>query len=93
MSRGLGDVYKRQVVSWQEGEKWQITVYDAGFQTPECIKGKVFYQIFPDRFCEGIENKPMPFPDRLYQADKHACLRDRISTPSPSGSPTRPAAT
>ena len=43
-----------------------------GFQTPECIKGKVFYQIFPDRFCEGIENKPMPFPDRLYQADKHA---------------------
>ena len=60
------------VVSWQEGEKWQITVYDAGFQTPECIKGKVFYQIFPDRFCEGIENKPMPFPDRLYQADKHA---------------------
>ena len=54
------------VVSWQEGEKWQITVYDAGFQTPECIKGKVFYQIFPDRFCEGIENKPMPFPDRLY---------------------------
>ena len=60
------------VVSWQEGEKWQITVYDTGFQTPECIKGKVFYQIFPDRFCEGIENKPMPFPDRLYQADKHA---------------------
>ena len=60
------------VVSWQEGEKWQITVYDAGFQTPECIKGKVFYQIFPDRFCEGIENKPMHFPDRLYQADKHA---------------------
>ena len=35
-------------------------------------QGKVFYQIFPDRFCEGIENKPMPFPDRLYQADKHA---------------------
>ena len=32
----------------------------------------MFYQIFPDRFCEGIENKPMPFPDRLYQADKHA---------------------
>ena len=32
----------------------------------------MFYQIFPDRFCEGVENKPMPFPDRLYQADKHA---------------------
>ena len=60
------------VVSWQEGESWQITVYEPDFRTPECIKGKVFYQIFPDRFCEGIENKPMPFPDRLYQADKHA---------------------
>ena len=60
------------VVSWQEGESWQITVYEPDFQTPECIKGKVFYQIFPDRFCEGVENKPMPFPDRLYQADKHA---------------------
>ena len=60
------------VVSWQDGEKWQITVYDAAFETPASIKGKVFYQIFPDRFCEGVENKPMPFPDRIYQADKHA---------------------
>ena len=60
------------VVSWQDGEKWQITVYEADFRTPETFKGKVFYQIFPDRFCEGVENKPMPFPDRLYQADKHA---------------------
>ena len=60
------------VVSWQDGEKWQITVYDAAFETPSSIKGKVFYQIFPDRFCEGVENKPMPFPDRIYQADKHA---------------------
>ena len=60
------------VVSWQEGESWQITVYEADFETPDPIKGKVFYQIFPDRFCEGVENKPMPFPDRLYQADKHA---------------------
>ena len=41
------------VVSWQDGEKWQITVYDAAFETPESIKGKVFYQIFPDRFCEA----------------------------------------
>ena len=60
------------VVSWQDGESWQITVYEPDFRTPDVIKGKVFYQIFPDRFCEGIENKPMPFPDRLYQADKHA---------------------
>ena len=37
-------------------DSWQITVYEPDFQTPECIKGKVFYQIFPDRFCEGIED-------------------------------------
>ena len=60
------------VVSWQEGESWQITVYESDFETPAPIKGKVFYQIFPDRFCEGVENKPMPFADRIYQADKHA---------------------
>ncbi len=54
------------------GRKLADHVYEPDFQTPECIKGKVFYQIFPDRFCEGMENKPMPFPDRLYQADKHA---------------------
>ena len=28
------------------------------------------YQIFPDRFCEGVPNKPMPFADRIYRADK-----------------------
>ena len=60
------------VISWQDGESWQITVYEQDFDTPESIKGKVFYQIFPDRFCEGVENKPMPFADRIYQADKHA---------------------
>ncbi len=60
------------MVSWQDGESWQITVYEQDFRDPESIKGKVFYQIFPDRFCEGVENKPMPFADRLYQADKHA---------------------
>ena len=60
------------VLSWQDGQSWQLTVYEPSFQTPADIKGKVFYQIFPDRFCEGVENKPMPFPDRLYQADKHA---------------------
>ena len=60
------------MVSLAGGRKWQITVYEADFRTPETFKGKVFYQIFPDR-CERVwENKPMPFPDRLYQADKHA---------------------
>ena len=60
------------VLSWQDGERWQLTVCEPGFETPECVKGGVFYQIFPDRFCEGVENKHIPFADRFYQADKHA---------------------
>lgn len=60
------------VLRWTEGDRWQLTVCEADFQTPDCVKGGVFYQIFPDRFCEGVENKPMPFDDRIYRADKHA---------------------
>ena len=59
---------------WQEtGEiqSWQLTVYEKT-ATPLWFGGGVVYQIFPDRFCEGVENKPMPFADRIYQADKHA---------------------
>lgn len=32
------------------GDKWQITCYHAGYDTADCFKGKVMYQIFPDRF-------------------------------------------
>ena len=60
------------VLSWQDGECWQLTVYQPDFQTPRAVKGGVFYQIFPDRFNEADENKHLPFSDRFYQADKHA---------------------
>ncbi len=53
------------------GDDWQLTVYEKDFKTPDCLKGKVFYQIFPDRFYEGTVKK-MPFSDRIYQADKTA---------------------
>ena len=59
-------------LTWVNGLDWQLTVYEPDFKTPDWIKDGTMYQIFPDRFCEGVENKPMPFPDRLYQADKHA---------------------
>lgn len=40
---------------------WQLTVYDAGFQTPDWIKNAVVYQIFPDRFRDGdLANDPAP---------------------------------
>ncbi len=57
-------------VVWTDGQAWQLTVYERGFRTPERVKGGTFYQIFPDRFYEGVKNKPMPWADRLYRADK-----------------------
>ncbi len=32
------------------GEMWQLTVYDKSYNTPDSFKGRVMYQIFPDRF-------------------------------------------
>ncbi len=31
--------------------KYQLTVYDPAFKTPDWAKGAVMYQIYPDRFC------------------------------------------
>ena len=59
-------------LSWQGGTPWQITVYEPDFATPACVKGGCFYQIFPDRFFEGVPGKPMPWADRLYREDKTA---------------------
>ena len=33
------------------GDKWQLTVYRQDYDTADTFKGKVMYQIFPDRFC------------------------------------------
>ncbi len=33
-----------------EAESYQITVYDKDFKTPEWFRGRIMYQIFPDRF-------------------------------------------
>ena len=57
-------------LSWVEGPQWQLTVYEPEFATPDWIKNGVMYQIFPDRFCEGNPDKPWPFADRVYRADK-----------------------
>lgn len=38
------------VVSMEDGEWWQQTVYSADYTTPEWLRGGVIYQIFPDRF-------------------------------------------
>ena len=38
------------VLSFNEVNCWQLTVYDHQFTTPERFKGGIMYQIFPDRF-------------------------------------------
>ncbi len=36
---------------------WQITVYEADYETPEWMKGGIMYQIFPDRFHKSGDGK------------------------------------
>ena len=38
------------IVSQTQGERFQLTVYDKDFTTPDWLKGGIIYQIFPDRF-------------------------------------------
>lgn len=54
------------------GGRWFMqTVYDRDFKAPEEFKGRVMYQIFPDRFFEGRKKGPqLSFPDRVYREDK-----------------------
>ena len=35
---------------FDNGELFQLTVYEQGMTTPEWLKGGIMYQIFPDRF-------------------------------------------
>ena len=47
---------------------WQLTAYDPSFQTPDWIKGGVYYQIFPDRFaCSGRPEQDVPAGRTLRQ--------------------------
>ncbi len=41
-----------------EGLNWQLTVYDASYQTPEWFGAGITYQIFPDRFRRAAPPDP-----------------------------------
>lgn len=42
-------------------QRWQLTVYEKGYETPNLFKGGVMYQIFPDRFYNsGTPKKNVP---------------------------------
>jgi len=53
----------------REGVPWQLTVYDENFSTPDWLKGKVAYQIFPDRFRFSGEKKENVPKDRELRSD------------------------
>ncbi len=40
-----------------EPPAWQITVYQADYETPEWFRKSICYQIFPDRFARGSASK------------------------------------
>ncbi|MCL4256207.1 MAG: hypothetical protein KJ043_20790, partial [Anaerolineae bacterium] len=42
-----------QVFDASPDNSWQLTIYDAGFNTPSWVQNAVIYQIFPDRFRDG----------------------------------------
>lgn len=47
-------------------DRWQLTVYQDGFRTPDWLAGGILYQIFPDRFfCSRTEKKNVP-EDRMF---------------------------
>lgn len=42
-------------------DRWQITVYEKDFKTPDWLAGGIMYQIFPDRFFRsGKNNQEVP---------------------------------
>ncbi len=49
--------------------RWQLTVYQAGFETPSWLEGGVMYQIFPDRFFKSDQEKAGLPAGRTYHQD------------------------
>jgi len=52
----------------EEGTHWQITCYDKEFSVPDSFKGKVMYQIFPDRF---YREEVLPAEGKLHPYHVH----------------------
>lgn len=65
-----------------QGLPWQLTVYAPGFDTPQRLKGAVFYQIFPDRFAKSGTPKEGVPADRLMH---QGWDEEPASRPDPDG--------
>ncbi len=51
------------------GDLWQLTCFDKNYDTPKDFKGKVMYQIFPDRFAKSgeVDSKGKLMPYELHK--------------------------
>ena len=59
-------------------ERFDVSIQKAGrFQTPEWVRDAVFYQIFPDRFCDGDPELKASLPPRPEGKPYH--IDDRYS--------------
>lgn len=43
-----------QAFAGSPDNSWQLTIYDSGFTTPSWVQNAVIYQVFPDRFRDGV---------------------------------------
>ena len=57
------------VVSQAVGNRFQLTVYENDFTTPDWLKGGLIYQIFPDRFYNSGDEKEGVPADRFISKD------------------------
>lgn len=72
------------IVSDRPEEKWQQTVYDIDFVTPDWLKGGIIYQIFPDRFYNSGAKKENVPDDRFicndwYKTPEHRQINDKCT--------------
>lgn len=51
----------------ENGDNYELLVYDGNYLTPDTVKGSVIYQIFPDRFC-SLGTTPENIEGRIYRA-------------------------
>lgn len=59
--------YANGIFADQTNECFQLTVYTKNMFVPKFMKGAIFYQIFPDRFCNsGIAKENVPADRKLH---------------------------
>lgn len=56
-------------LSNHSGASFQLTVFKENMKTPDFVKGGIYYQIFPDRFCYSNEKKKNVPTDRFLRSD------------------------